>query len=545
MRVAWVAGVLGVVLTGCFEPRTECSPATCVGCCSTSGSCEAGDQLAACGVSGERCSVCSGTQRCEATGCFVRSTIDAGSIDAGSVDAGSVDAGFVDAGSVDAGLVDAGLVDAGSVDAGFVDAGFGDAGFVDADFVDAGPDAGSVDAGTDAGSSDAGTDAGQPGAVLRGRLWMWARIGPSLPQVYAQVPVGSQETLVSAPGRSVSGMAMSEDGAMIAISYDSPAELFVGPTDGGPAQLVRSAIGWIRVFNISPDQGHVAFMEGYQFEDGAMIMPLDGGSAVQATPRSLNFVARHGSAFSPDSRYFAWRGMSSGLADMYVTDTVTGMRSSIASPLAPTASIMNFAWISNSNLLLVSFDLTGTTSPAALHLCAAPDSCAPLPGLGAVRTLSVSRNRALAVIGVDSADAGVGYLDVFRVPLDGGTVTPMATDFHLNIGPGFPPVLSPNGERLAIQGWSTSDRAIHMLPTSGFTQQLSPLFALPNGVGAELAAFDPDSSQLIFRSNLEGFGSPSPDGWGLQRIDLTVPGQQPMLMQRVDGGVVWDFVWTP
>ncbi len=497
MSMVRAAVILGVVLAGCLEPRTECSPTTCAGCCSTNGTCEGGDQFEACGLNGGQCSVCSGSQRCEAAVCGAGTTM---------VDAGS---------RQDAGAVDAGL-DAGAVDAGW--------------------DAGADDAGWDAGT----VDAGQVGAALSGRLWMWGTIGPVPAQVFAQVPVGAPTTTVSAPGRNATGMAVTQDGAMIAISYDSPSELFVGPTDGGPARLVRSAAGFIRVFGISPDKGHVAFTEGYAFNDGVMIMPLDGGPALEATPRTTNYFPRGGSAFSPDSSHFAWAGLFDSSTRMYVTDTLTGTRTQVAVPPAAGSSIMKFAWTSDTTFWFVAFSSTG----GSLHGCSAPAACAPLTGMGSVRSLSLSGDRTFAVIGVDSADAGPGpYLDISRVSLDGGAATAMATNFPLNTARGAW-VLSPDGERLMTQGLMASDRALFVMPTSAFSS-LTPLFILPSGVGAESAVFSPDSMQLIFRSNLEGFGTSSPDGWGLQRIDLTSPGQPPVLQQRVDGGIVWDFVWTP
>lgn len=120
----------------------------------------------------------------------------------------------------------------------------------------------------------------------------------------------------------------------------------------------------------------------------------------------------------------------------------------------------------------------------------------------------------------------------------------MTTDFRVRADPNGSWALSPDGERFMMQALVASGRAIYVMPTSSFSSP-TPFFTLPSGVGAQSAAFNPDSTQLIFRSDLEGFGSASPDGLGLQRIDLTVPGQPPVLQQRVDGGMVWEFVWTP
>lgn len=369
---------------------------------------------------------------------------------------------------------------------------------------------------------------------------MWAKINSSLSQVHVQSPVGSPPVAISAPNRSVTGMAVAEDGSMIAISYDgSPAELYMGPTDGGPAQLVRSSTGWIRVFAISPDVSQVAFMEGYQFEDGAKLLPLDGGPAMLAMPRTMSFTALTGAAFSPDSRYFMSSFYGSGV---HVTDTRTGVMTPVIPPSSPTetADIMRFAWTSESTFLFVAFNLSGMTSVGSLHGCVAPDSCVSLPAFTGARTLNVSRESRVAVVGVDAADAGVGYLDIFRAPLDGGAPTLLTADFGRSSGAW---ALSADGERLMVQHTVASGRAISVLPTLGFSQ-LTPLFILPTGIGAEIPAFGPDSTQLIFRSNLETLGSPTASSWGLQRIDLAAPAQTPILQQAVDGGIVWQFQWT-
>ena len=490
MRAGRATVMMGVLLASCLRPASDCGPETCAGCCSPTGTCETGAQHAACGLNGARCSDCSSGQQCEDFVCA--EAVDAG-VDAGSADS-SVDGGAWDAGA------DAGLLDAGK-------------------------DAGQLDAGKDAGQLDGGRE----GGGLQGRLWMFAAIGPTPNIVLVQSPVGSPPTQISAPGRAVTGMAVSEDGALIAISYGSPDELFVGPTDGGPAQLVRSSIGRIRVSAISPDKGYVAFTEEHGWEDGIMIMPLDGGPTVDATPRLTNgllgnFYQR---GFSWNSRYFAASGPQNQL---YITEAVTGAMTEVTVP----SQTLKMAWTSGSSFMVT----PSSVSDPLPYFCASAGSCAPLAGFtGQARMVDAPRNGTFAIVQRDS-DAGT---ELVRVPLDGGPFTSVANYPIRSANFCHLWRLSADGAWLATCA-ATSDggEAISLISTAGTSQPIE-LFTLP-GVGAEQATFDPDSTQLVFRSNLETNGTSY--SWGLQRIDLSTPGQPPILLQAADGGVVWSFAWT-
>ncbi|MHB8874696.1 MAG: hypothetical protein ACYC8T_13490 [Myxococcaceae bacterium] len=70
----WVCALLaaGLVLSlgsGCFEPTFECSPATCWGCCDSTGECQLGNTLASCGTEGFACRTCTSAQLCTAGAC--------------------------------------------------------------------------------------------------------------------------------------------------------------------------------------------------------------------------------------------------------------------------------------------------------------------------------------------------------------------------------------------------------------------------------------------------------------------------------------------
>lgn len=85
--LAVVAGA--IVALGCPDPVAQCK-ATCNGCCTAQGTCEAGTSKAACGELGATCAVCEIEEICNPTRCTAR-PVDAGT-DAGADD-GGVDAG--------------------------------------------------------------------------------------------------------------------------------------------------------------------------------------------------------------------------------------------------------------------------------------------------------------------------------------------------------------------------------------------------------------------------------------------------------------------
>ncbi|MBX5483378.1 MAG: hypothetical protein IRZ16_16275 [Myxococcaceae bacterium] len=96
LRWALSGFALGVVLAlapSCGPSASKCSPATCSGCCSPQGTCEPGNAINACGISGSACAVCSATDQCQGGFCrpITGSQKDAGTGDSGT-DAGT-DAG--------------------------------------------------------------------------------------------------------------------------------------------------------------------------------------------------------------------------------------------------------------------------------------------------------------------------------------------------------------------------------------------------------------------------------------------------------------------
>jgi len=68
MRLVWVLTV--AVLAGCGSVPQKCDPTTCaLGCCDTAGVCQPGFYSAACGRSGQTCSVCSTAKICSQGAC--------------------------------------------------------------------------------------------------------------------------------------------------------------------------------------------------------------------------------------------------------------------------------------------------------------------------------------------------------------------------------------------------------------------------------------------------------------------------------------------
>lgn len=84
-----VVSGLALLLAGCPDPVAQCK-ATCNGCCSAEGTCEAGTSRGACGELGAMCVSCAFDQVCNPTRCTARPPIDAGA-DAGTD--GGLDAG--------------------------------------------------------------------------------------------------------------------------------------------------------------------------------------------------------------------------------------------------------------------------------------------------------------------------------------------------------------------------------------------------------------------------------------------------------------------
>jgi hypothetical protein len=89
--------LVAAVGAGCSSSLpAACSAATCSGCCTADGQCEAGTAGTACGAAGSTCAVCTDTQACSNAICI---QVDAGTpvVDAGcpgcAPDAGPADAG--------------------------------------------------------------------------------------------------------------------------------------------------------------------------------------------------------------------------------------------------------------------------------------------------------------------------------------------------------------------------------------------------------------------------------------------------------------------
>ena len=141
-------------------------------------------------------------------------------------------------------------------------------------------------------------------------------------------------------------------------------------------------------------------------------------------------------------------------------------------------------------------------------------------------------------------DADGGTRDVLRVPVDGGAVTLLASS-RLQ-PPAYCSFETISGDdQLFALCMSTSDggRSLVVLPTSGLSQPAA-LFPFEDAGFVDFASFSPDSKQLAFRSNLESNGTLA-HALGLHFFDLTAPSQPPVLLQRVDGGRVWSYSWTP
>lgn len=83
LRLALGVGLLvGLFIASCREP---CNEETCGGCCDTSGECQLGTQVAACGRRGQVCSTCNQGGSCTRQLCVGGSPGDGGLDDAGTI----------------------------------------------------------------------------------------------------------------------------------------------------------------------------------------------------------------------------------------------------------------------------------------------------------------------------------------------------------------------------------------------------------------------------------------------------------------------------
>jgi len=116
----WVAAAALTVICALASCSGGDCAKTCVGCCDSSGQCQAGHLNTACGAAGASCTSCTGVTTCQVGACVAPGGPDSGTPDAGpGPDAGPAgpDAGpgVPDGGSSDGGSTDAGPgVDAGA-----------------------------------------------------------------------------------------------------------------------------------------------------------------------------------------------------------------------------------------------------------------------------------------------------------------------------------------------------------------------------------------------------------------------------------------------
>lgn len=112
MRLVILGFTFLAFASACGPSRARCRPDTCSGCCTMDDQCVAGTANSQCGIGGNFCDVCVGTQACLAGRCMMSLfTVDAGG-DAGTVE---TDAGAPRDAGTDAGLPDSGIVTTGPI----------------------------------------------------------------------------------------------------------------------------------------------------------------------------------------------------------------------------------------------------------------------------------------------------------------------------------------------------------------------------------------------------------------------------------------------
>ncbi len=399
------------------------------------------------------------------------------------------------------------------------------------------PDAGAVDAGGVDGSV-APKDAG-----FSGRLWFMQTSPPTVAQVFVQSPFGSAAILVSAPDRDARSMAVSADGDLIAISYSGASQdISVGPTDGGPARIVWSEpAAELNLLALSPDKGQLAF---YETDDagwgGVLILPLDGGTAFEATPlakRTSPWTVSQGE-FSSSSRFFGVVDLGPD-AGLYVTDTANRDVTRVGIQLSQTDSIF-FDWYSNDRFVGQAVSSRGAASP--LFVCSTPDACVERPEIldAGLHLVKVSDDGSFMVLMSRSVDAGVVHGDVFRAPLDGGAPTQLTSigDFAVPFSTPMQ-VRIPDNERLVALALTQQDLTIYLISTTGLSVPtplcVFPWMAFQDPWVDSHNPFSPDRRHMVFRTLSTG-----PYLW---RIDLETPLQTPNIQQQV--GFSDQFEWTP
>lgn len=101
-KMFWFVAALAVgsvVGFACGTPAPKCSVASCGGCCSTDGTCQAGTTGMACGSQGNACVGCGLTQTCVAGACMAGNGTGGGSAAGGSAAGGSAAGGSAAGGS--------------------------------------------------------------------------------------------------------------------------------------------------------------------------------------------------------------------------------------------------------------------------------------------------------------------------------------------------------------------------------------------------------------------------------------------------------------
>lgn len=95
-RALYLSFVSSVVLLGasfsCGPSKKACDPSNCVGCCDTSGNCQIGVALSACGTNGAACAACTGGMTCTLGTCRFQNNAGGGS-GGGSAGGGSAGGG--------------------------------------------------------------------------------------------------------------------------------------------------------------------------------------------------------------------------------------------------------------------------------------------------------------------------------------------------------------------------------------------------------------------------------------------------------------------
>jgi hypothetical protein len=290
--------------------------------------------------------------------------------------------------------------------------------------------------------------------------------------------------------------------------------------------LVRTVTGSFNWLALASDHTHVAFIESDPSGAGVKIMPLDGGAAIDASPRTSNLFAPDQAIFSLNSRYFGLRWNPA----LYVTDTVTGSTTTVS---VPSAWINTFGWIGASEFV---FTANAGSTILPIHRCDAPDTCSQMAGedfLG-VREISVAPQGAMGVaLRPEITDAGVFQLSLTKLPFDGGAATQM-----MSIRPGFGCewTVSLDSNWFATCGLtSTGAPTIYVPPTQVPSQPLE----LFSGTPVRTVTFDPDSRFLLVWGGGGTLGTT-----GLWRLDLVTPNQTPVL-QQVQSINYPSVYWTP